>query len=328
MLLGEAVEHGRLEVEDTDHPVLVHERHHELGAGLGHQAHVARVLPHVADEHRLPRPDRGAAQPLGDREAAPLPRGPEVDGLAQHQLVPLLVQEEDAEHLVVDHPLDDLGQPLEQLVEVEDRGRLLADLVERGEEPRVPPRLAVEGRVLDGHREVAGQDLERRAGVGGEGRGRGPSMFSTPTRWSLLTRGMASSATTPGKNGDVARVLGHVGHEDRLPRGRRRPHDPLAHAHPEARGDLEVVALHVGRREEAVGVGQEDVEDAVVDDPPQLPGDRGEELVGVEDRVDLADEGQQVRQELAREGRPSRRALGHAACVRARVRTRCTLAHP
>ena len=49
----EAVEDRRLEVEHADHPVLVHERHHQLRAGLGDERQVARVAAHVADEDRL-----------------------------------------------------------------------------------------------------------------------------------------------------------------------------------------------------------------------------------------------------------------------------------
>ncbi len=314
VLLGETVERRRLEVEDADHPVLVHERHHELGSGLRHEAHVARVLPHVADEDGLPRPHGGAAEALGDRDAAPLLGGAEVDGLAQHQLVAALVEQEDPEHLVVDHALDDLGQPLQELVEVEDRGRLLADLVERREEPRVPPRLAVERRVLDRHREVPGQDLEGGARRRSEELDRRALDVEDTHQVVLAHERDREFGHHVGEEGDVARVLRNVGHEDRLALGGGRPHDPLSHSHPEPGGHLEVVALDVGRREKALGVRQEDVENAVVHDLPQLAGDRGEELVGVEDGVDLPDEGQEVREELAREGRLHAGRRGHAAC--------------
>ena len=234
VLLGEAVEHRGLEVEHADHPVLVHQRHHQLGAGLRDEAHVARVLPDVAHEDRLAAAHRRPAQALGHRDAAALLAGPEVDGLAQHQLVPLLVQQQDAEHLVVDHALDDLGQPPQQLVEVEDRGGLLADLVERREQPRVPARLAVEGRVLDRHREVPGQDLERGARGGGERRGRRALDVEDAHQMVLAHERDRELGHDAREERDVARVLRHVGHEDGLPRPGGRPHDPLAHPHPEA----------------------------------------------------------------------------------------------
>ena len=223
MLLGEAVEHRRLEVEDADHAVLVHERHHELGAGLRHQADVARVLPHVAHQDRLAAAHRRAAQALRDRDAAALLAGPEVDRLAQHELVPLLVQQEDAEHLVVDHALDDLRQPPEQLVEVEDRGRFLPDLVERREEPRVPARLAVERRVLDRHREVPGQDLQRGARGGGEGRGRGALDVQDAHQVVLAHERDRELGHDAGEERDVARVQGRRRARRRAPARRRPP---------------------------------------------------------------------------------------------------------
>ena len=63
-------------------------------------------------------------------------------------------------------------------------------------------------------------------------------------------------------------------------------------------GDRGVVALHEGGDQGAVRLGQEDVEDPVVDDPPELAGDGGQELLGVEDGVDLAHDGEQLAQEL------------------------------
>ena len=72
----------------------------------------------------------------------------------------------------------------------------------------------------------------------------------------------------------------------------------------------------MGGRQKALGVGQEDVEDAVVHDPPQLLRDGVKQLVRVEHGVDLADEGQQVGEELPgqRRARLDAGGLGHGAC--------------
>ena len=58
------------------------------------------------------------------------------------------------------------------------------------------------------------------------------------------------------------------------------------------------------------------LEDVELDDAADAAGDRGVELVGLENRVDLTDEGQQVDQELPGEGRAGLGAgpTGHPAC--------------
>ena len=68
----------------------------------------------------------------------------------------------------------------------------------------------------------------RASGV--EASGVGPSMLSTPTSRSRWMSGMASSATHAGHDGEVPRVLAHVGDEERLPLLGGRAHDALARA--------------------------------------------------------------------------------------------------
>ena len=91
---------------------------------------------------------------------------------------------------------------------------------------------------------------------------------------------------------------------------------PFARPQAEAPALLDVVALDVGGDEKALLVGHEDVEDPVVDDAPQLLGDRGEQLVGVEDGVDLSDEREEVGEQLAGQRRAGMGAggAGHGAC--------------
>ena len=317
VLLGEAVERRRLEVEDADDAVLVHERHHELGARLRHEAHVARVLLHVAHEHGLAAADGRAAQALADRQPALLAPGAEVHGLAQDELLPLLVEEQDPEHLVVDHALDDLGEPLQEDVEVEDRRRLLADLVERREEAGVPARLAVERRVLDRDREVGREDLERRAHRRRERLDGGALDVEDADETALAEERDRELGDDVREERDVARVLRDVGHEDGRARRRGGADDSLADRDAEAGRGREVVALDVGGDEEALAVRQEDVEDAVVDDAPEPVGDRAEELVGLEDGGDVARDREELREELAGQRGCGLRVGAHAACYHA-----------
>jgi hypothetical protein len=116
--------------------------------------------------------------------------------------------------------------------------------------------------------------------------------------------------------GSSPRVLRHVRHEHDLARQSRRPDDAFARLQPELPALLDLVTLDVGRDQEALLVGHEDVEDPVVYDAPQLLGDRGEQLVGVEDAVDFSDEREQVGEQLAGQRRAAKGAGGarHGAC--------------
>ena len=66
----------------------------------------------------------------------------------------LLVQQRDAEDAVVDQPLDQVGEPRQQLVGVEDRAHLAADLGQRLERLRVLALRFEQPRVGDGLRDV------------------------------------------------------------------------------------------------------------------------------------------------------------------------------
>ena len=312
MLLGEAVQHRRFEVEHAQHLLLVDERHHQLGAGLGDEVEIPGVLAHVADHDRLPAGYGGPGQPLPHLDARLLGRDGVGHRLAHHELVRLFVEEQDPEHLVVDHALDHFRHPLEQLVEVEDGGRLLADLVEGGEQPRVPAGLAVEGGVLDGDGEVAGEDLKRRAGIGGEGARIGPLDVQHADEVVAVEERDGHLRHHPRDQGQIAAVLAHVGDEDGLPALGGGAHDALAGPDAQPGGSLGRIAVDEGRNEAAVLVGEEDVQELVVDDPPELAGDRGQERVGIEDRPDLSDDGKQLGEQGPRQQRRLLDRLGAA----------------
>ena len=313
VLLVEAVELGRLQVEHADHAVLGDQRDHELGARLRDELEIARVLPHVRHQDGLLGERGGAAEALAERNPRLLLDDAVADGLAQDQLAALLVQQQDAEHLVVDHPLHHVGHAVQQLVEVEDGGRLLADLVQRGQEGRVPLGLAVEGRVLDGERQVARQHLESGAGLGVERALVRPLDVEDAHQPVAVHERDRELGPDPGRDRDVARVLGDVLDEHGLPRLGGGADDALTGTQPETPRDAGVVPDEVRGRQRAVRLGQEDVEDAVVDEPAQQAGDRGQELVRVQDGRHLGHDGQKLFQDLAFEREPLARVTGERA---------------
>ena len=120
----------------------------------------------------------------------------------------------------------------------------------------------------------------------------------------------------PREERDVARVARHVRDEHHLARAAAAPHDAVARLQAEPLALRDRVALDVGGDQEALVVGDEDVEDPVVDDAPQLLGDRREQLLGIQDPADLAHEREQIGEQLARQRRASLDAgrPGHEAC--------------
>ncbi len=59
------------------------------------------------------------------------------------------IEQQDGEHLVVDDASQQIGNPLQQLVDIQDRGQLAADLGQQGQLPRLPRHARVQARVLD-----------------------------------------------------------------------------------------------------------------------------------------------------------------------------------
>ena len=149
---------------------------------------------------------------------------------------------------------------------------------------------------------MAGQHLEGGARVRGEGARVGTLDVEHAHQPVLVDQRDGQLRHHSREERDVAGVLGDVGDEDGLAEERRRPHDPLPGLDAKTGRDGRVVAFDVGGHEVPVAAGKEDVEDAVVDDPAQLLGDGREELVGIEDGVDLAHQGEQLAEQLAGQG--------------------------
>ena len=140
--LRERVELGALQIDDADAAVLDQEGNRQLGAHVGNQLDVARVLRHVGDEHRLAMERRVADQPFAQTHARDRHLLAVLHGKLHLELV-IGVQEQDAEGAIVDHATGELRDPREQLVEIEHRRDIAADFRERLE------RLGVETAPLE-----------------------------------------------------------------------------------------------------------------------------------------------------------------------------------
>ena len=149
---------GALEVEHADAAILQQQRNHQLGPDVLDGVDVARILRHVVHQHRL-LVERGVAdEPLAElhrleraRVVAVLDRQLHLQHLAR------FVEQGDAEDAVVDDPLDQVREPRQQLVEIEDRAHLAPDLRQRLERLRVLALRLEQPRVDDGLRDVGAE---------------------------------------------------------------------------------------------------------------------------------------------------------------------------
>ena len=147
----EVIDPGMFEVEHADDRALVNERHHHLRAGLRIDHEVARILAHIPDMDEFALPHRRSHQPAVQRDLLLRDDGvPKAHGIADFEHLLALVQQQDAEHLVVDQPAQQLRDPFEQRIEVENRCDFARDLVEHGKRLRLAGDPGIETRIFDG----------------------------------------------------------------------------------------------------------------------------------------------------------------------------------
>jgi hypothetical protein len=130
--LGETSWHVAEEVERPEHPSFASQRNHELGAGSRDRFHVARVVPHVVDDHGRCLSDGGPderftglqPQRVGNRVGV-------ADRVRNPQLAALLGEEVHGERVELDETRDELWDLVQQFVEIEDRRHLAAKVEKR-----------------------------------------------------------------------------------------------------------------------------------------------------------------------------------------------------
>jgi len=108
------------------------QRDDELRLRAGHRFDVARIGAGVVDQDRLAIGDRGADQAAADRQAE---RPRDVLGIADRvgnrQIVALRIEQVDGERLEVGQARDQLGNLVQQLVEIEHRRHFAAEREQR-----------------------------------------------------------------------------------------------------------------------------------------------------------------------------------------------------
>ncbi len=293
-----------LQVEHADDFALVDERHAELGARLGIQADVARVFGYVRHQDRF-AVGRGVAHEAAIERDVVLELHAllEAQREAVLQFLLRLIEQQDAEHLVVNDLRKAVGDAFEQLVEVQDGGEFFADVEEQAEVAGLARHAGVEARVLDGDGDARGDDGEDAAVLFGEVAALGGLQVEHADDAVLDDERNCQLGAHARMRVDVAGEARHVGHEHGF--------TALGGAANHAFAHFDAQLFHVGRVADLEAhaqvlrllVEQHDAEDFVVYGAAHEFGDafeqRGEVERGVDRVDDLEQEGFQIERRSA-----------------------------
>ncbi len=78
------------------------------------------------------------------------------------------IEQQDGEHLVVDDAGQQIGDALQQLVDIQNRGELAADLGQQRQLPRLPRHPRVQTGILDANRDAGGEQRQQALVLFGE----------------------------------------------------------------------------------------------------------------------------------------------------------------
>src|SRR5262249_18839534 len=167
VIFVEGVHAAAFERERADHPVLAYERDGDLGA-------LPLIFPIVGDVII------GVARDVADDLRAPLADGPPDHAVRDFraagvltlrravaflnvpdELFARLVDQADEQEFVIDYPIEQRGDVIEQPIEVEDRGDLVTDLDQRPHLARAPAQFVVNAGVFERDRQMGAERAER-----------------------------------------------------------------------------------------------------------------------------------------------------------------------
>ena len=179
------------------------------------------------------------------------------DGELHLELARRLVQQQDPERPIVDQPAHEDGDPLEQLVEIQDRRYLLANLRQRLERRRILALAIEQPRVLERHRHVRAElPQDRFVSFGELARLRAEEVQGADDAL-LPPQRHHQLGPCARHRVDVTRIAGHVADAHRFSPRDRGADDALANLHPERAAGLLRVSDRVGDAQVAAFVVQQ-----------------------------------------------------------------------
>ena len=131
-MLAEVIAIAAEDVQRADRLRLVQQRHDDLRCHAGHELDVARIGREVVDEQRLLAGDTAApTRPCPSFSRSGSSRVGIADGVGGLQLAAAFVEQVDGKRFERDQAADEARNLGEELVEIEDRGDLAAQIEQR-----------------------------------------------------------------------------------------------------------------------------------------------------------------------------------------------------
>src|ERR1700756_2415951 len=224
-----------LQVKHADDLVLVNERHRELRLGLRIRHHIARIFTHVRHQHRHLLGRRRSHQALPERNVVlEMNTFLEPQRETMREFLPAFVEQQDAEHLVIDDPVQQFRDPLQKLIKIQNRRQLARDLIQQQERASLPRGARIELRILDpdGH---ARADQRQQPPMLIREVARLPCLDINHPDQPVLDDQRHCQLRAHVRNGlDIVVFLGDVVHQNRLPQLRSPPRHSLADLDPHA----------------------------------------------------------------------------------------------
>ena len=156
-----------------------------------------------------------------------------------------LVEQQDAEGVVVDQRLDGGRDARQQLVQFEDRRELLRNLREQLEVAVLAGHAAEQSRVVDGHGDAGGDYAQQRAVVLRVGAQAGRLHVDHAHHFAARNHRHGELGADGIDRVEVARILAHVGRKHRLARGRGGSREAFSDPHHQVLDHLVAVAYGV-----------------------------------------------------------------------------------
>src|SRR2546427_2284882 len=289
VLLGEVVELRALQVQDADDAALVHHGNGELGTRLGVDLDVARVCGHIGHQHGLAQGGRCADDALGGGDAQlalNLLAVFEVNAMAEGML--RFVIQQNAEDLIINHALDQLGGATEKLLDRKDGTGFAADLIQDKKRFGLRAGALKQAGIFNGHGEARGQQAENVLLVAGE-INEMAALDVQDADALAFEHQRDGQLRAHGVNGiDVSRVFGDIANADRMADGGGRAGDPLPDGDAQGFGELRRVPNGKAVLERAGEfIHEQDAEDLVVNQALDERGRPGQDLVQIKRGVDL-----------------------------------------
>ena len=323
MAFRERVELGALEIEHADAAILQHQRDRQLRPRIVHQLDVAGIERHVGHVHRHLveggiADDAVAQLHAGNGDLVAVSHGD-----LHFQIARTFVDEKDAEGAVVDEAARQVRDAREELVQVEDRAELAADLGQRFQRAGVFARVLEQTRVFDRHRDVRPELAQEHLVDFGELPLRFAQKVEGADDAALATQRHDELGVRPRHRLHVSRIDMYIVDEDRLSLGNRGADEALPHLDAERPDDFVRIADRIRDRQLlAARIEQVHRKRLELGDSRDELRDLVEQLVEVEHGRDLATQLEERNHQLPDVGSRSRRRgrrFGQDGCLTSEV---------